>query len=757
MHFREMVEDVFNIGFVPTKMAASRPSWIASRNKMSVGLLLSISSGVTPCSWPPMACMGPSEPSDLQTNFSVSGPCLTPAQRRLPPPPRLGRNSFVKQNATQSITHPHNTPEGINTGETTPWKQWPSGSSRKNKVPPPKPTRNPNTQLTRPFHKSSSALAMTSHIASTTRAAVEVVDSSEDDEEPVYIEMVGEPESEDEIEEGTSPPPGESEYEEMKYYLPFRPLKQNRQASALQRNKYQVRGRTIPPPFPDLLSHKPPLLSLPAEASAVENGPCMQNATTIQEAEVRPRPPSAPADCPGTRKPLPFSQGTTFSEKSRPLLVGGISSPLYRCRDDLALASPSHLSRIGDAQGMRGLEVSGHVPPPWLTPHVRRSKPISRLNSNAPCVWRNENPLSKDCRGSDRTPCCWAINHGMSTLHQNDIACMKNRSPFNNLPQQPPAYAEAHHPPPYRQPHLQSTSGIMRTTSELRPSRLLQSGLANIGKTLSADGPSKASQAGMPGPRYAESRSKSHCNPDTESPPSNSNETSQGASPQDGVPLRLQALSQGALASLTAALERRDSRSPRVTSEKVPAGSPWAGDHLTCLLGAMRVASRSAHASNHGRLGKGPLEQDWDRMNSNAGPGRARSCCRGNEPLQRQGSWTDGNSQCLDINTCCGFAVHATSPLLGDPVAASKTTMKPEDCQTGPASNLLLAPSPQPRQAIRCLFLHQQMELQGKGLQLRPTAQSCDNSSGNLLTPELGLSAVSRSSTPAPVRSQPWS
>uniref|UniRef100_UPI00358EDA3D uncharacterized protein n=1 Tax=Myxine glutinosa TaxID=7769 RepID=UPI00358EDA3D len=640
-----------------------------------------------------MACLGPSEASGLRTNVSVSGPCLTPAQRRLPPPPRLSRNSFTRQNATQSITHLHDTPERINAGETTPWKQWPSGSSRKYKVPPPKPTRNPNTQLTRSFDKFSSALAMASHITSTTRAAVEAVDSSEDDEEPVYIEMVGEPDSEDETEEYCIPPPGESEYEEMKYYLPFRPLKGNRQTSGLQGNRYQVHGRTIPPPFPDILSHKPPLLSLPAEATAVENGQCMQNTTTTQEHEVRPRPPSAPADCPGTRKPLPFSLGTAFNERSRPFLVGAISSPLYRCRDDLALASPSHLSRIGDAHGMRGLEVAGHVPPPWLTPHVRRSKPISRLNNNVPCIWRNENPLLKDCRGSDLTPCCWAINHGMATLQQNDIACMKNRPLFTNLPQQPPAYAEAHHPPPYRQPHLQSTTSVMRTSSESRPSRLLQSGLANIGKTASADGPSKASLAGMPGPRFAESRCKSHCNPDnTESPTSHANEACQGASPQYSVPLRLQALSQGALASLTAALERRGSRSHRVTAEKAPAGSPWAGDHLTCLLGAMRVESRSVQASNYGRLGK-----------------------------------------------------------------ASKTTMKLEECQTAPASNPLLVPSPQPRQAIRCLFLQQQMEQQGKGLQFRPTAQSCDNSSRNLLTPEVGLSVVSRSSTPAPVRSQPWS
>ena len=34
MHVREIVEDVFNIGFFSTKMAVSPPFLIASRNKM---------------------------------------------------------------------------------------------------------------------------------------------------------------------------------------------------------------------------------------------------------------------------------------------------------------------------------------------------------------------------------------------------------------------------------------------------------------------------------------------------------------------------------------------------------------------------------------------------------------------------------------------------------------------------------------------------------------------------------------------------
>ncbi|XP_027704290.1 neuronal tyrosine-phosphorylated phosphoinositide-3-kinase adapter 1-like isoform X1 [Vombatus ursinus] len=198
-------------------------------------------------------------------------------------------------------------------------KPAPEGRESSRKIPPQKPKRSPNTQLSVSFDESCS-MAPTSRVGALPlqrysrggRGAGEH-DLSSQDEEPVYIEMVGDvfqggggsggrssggPAGASVGGGGTGPPAGpdsdseESEaiYEEMKYPLPeevaegrangvpppaaVSPLhhphshhSHRRPASALQSRQNGAPTKTspceIPPPFPNLLQHRPPLLAFP--------------------------------------------------------------------------------------------------------------------------------------------------------------------------------------------------------------------------------------------------------------------------------------------------------------------------------------------------------------------------------------------------------------------------------------------------------------------------------------------------------------
>ncbi|KAG5195380.1 hypothetical protein R6Z07M_018961 [Ovis aries] len=201
-------------------------------------------------------------------------------------------------------------------------KPTPEGRESGRKVPPQKPRRSPNTQLSVSFDESCppapsprggnlplQRLSRGSCVAGDPEAGAQ-------EEEPVYIEMVG-----DVFKGGgrsggglTGPPLGgggptppagadsdsdESEaiYEEMKYPLPeepgegrangvpaltaastphqphaLQPHTHRRPASALPSRRDGTPTKTtsceIPPPFPNLLQHRPPLLAFPQAKSA---------------------------------------------------------------------------------------------------------------------------------------------------------------------------------------------------------------------------------------------------------------------------------------------------------------------------------------------------------------------------------------------------------------------------------------------------------------------------------------------------------
>ncbi|XP_068124131.1 unconventional myosin-XVI isoform X2 [Hyperolius riggenbachi] len=169
------------------------------------------------------------------------------------------------------------------------------------KIPPPKPKRSPNTKLSGSYEeisvhrfgevRSLSVLARKCHreIGTIKRAAsadgphpgmLSVYMSQEEDEnEPVYIEMVGNAKKNYPA-EASSPEQGEAVYEEMKYFNPDQINRNTVQTGAsktfLQNMNLVDNGIAnkkednqsketydIPAPFPNLLPHRPPLLVFP--------------------------------------------------------------------------------------------------------------------------------------------------------------------------------------------------------------------------------------------------------------------------------------------------------------------------------------------------------------------------------------------------------------------------------------------------------------------------------------------------------------
>ncbi|KAJ8271171.1 hypothetical protein GJAV_G00123570 [Gymnothorax javanicus] len=152
------------------------------------------------------------------------------------------------------------------------------------RVPPPKPKRNPNTQLSTSFDES----YIRNHASGSGRIRRDTPPSQtqsppsrdEDEEEPVYIEMVGNilREFRDSRRDEDEEEQGEAVYEEMKYdsahdHLPAPRWDCHSHCSTptvpdlepVVTRAATPRGSLceIPSPFPNLLSHRPPLLVFP--------------------------------------------------------------------------------------------------------------------------------------------------------------------------------------------------------------------------------------------------------------------------------------------------------------------------------------------------------------------------------------------------------------------------------------------------------------------------------------------------------------
>lgn len=162
-------------------------------------------------------------------------------------------------------------------------KPRPHSDEYSKKIPPPKPKRNPNTQLSTSFDETYIRKHGPRRTSLTRDPSLSQVGSPAGDteeEEPVYIEMVGNILRDFRKEEDDQ---SEAVYEEMKYPI-FDDLGQDAKCDLDPHSCSQCATPTvpdldfakssapctpkgllcdIPPPFPNLLSHRPPLLVFP--------------------------------------------------------------------------------------------------------------------------------------------------------------------------------------------------------------------------------------------------------------------------------------------------------------------------------------------------------------------------------------------------------------------------------------------------------------------------------------------------------------
>ncbi|KAM9317509.1 neuronal tyrosine-phosphorylated phosphoinositide-3-kinase adapter 2 [Pholidichthys leucotaenia] len=207
-----------------------------------------------------------------QSLHSVGGGDDESGQHRKQPPPKPKRDPSTKLSSSSETVDGSC---GVTKRDYQETKETPEQAEARShlhmedskKMPPPKPKRNPNTQLSTSFdesyirnhgNKKSSLRWDRSSSQSQSPASRDT-----DDEEPVYIEMVGnilrELKGQDMVEDEQS----ESVYEEMKYPM-LEEFLQDAHAM-MDPEAWSSRGLhpDIPPPFPNLLTHRPPLLVFP--------------------------------------------------------------------------------------------------------------------------------------------------------------------------------------------------------------------------------------------------------------------------------------------------------------------------------------------------------------------------------------------------------------------------------------------------------------------------------------------------------------
>ncbi|XP_048460699.1 neuronal tyrosine-phosphorylated phosphoinositide-3-kinase adapter 2 isoform X2 [Rhincodon typus] len=293
------------------------------------------------------------------------------------------------------------------------------------RIPPPKPRRDPNTQLSTSFDetygtKQGSRKAMA--VGSKENSLGQTVSSSQgtDEEEPVYIEMVGNILRDVKRDDDDQ---SEAVYEEMKYPMfdeVAQDLKWISAANAdphsqcatptvpdLEITKSSVPSTPkgffceIPPPFPNLLPHRPPLLVFPPAPTQcsptsdespltpleVTKLPVLETSISyIKQASASPS--ALPAQAVGyqkVEKDLPPSHGicTTGRPSSPPL-----PSTLYRTPSPHSLQSHfSHsISPSPVTMGRSMTPLGLKRPPPYesIHPTPRCSSAVPQSTSKAP-------------------------------------------------------------------------------------------------------------------------------------------------------------------------------------------------------------------------------------------------------------------------------------------------------------------------------------------------------------------------------------
>uniref|UniRef100_UPI003AAD1418 uncharacterized protein nyap2b n=1 Tax=Centroberyx gerrardi TaxID=166262 RepID=UPI003AAD1418 len=364
---------------------------------------------------------------------------------RKQPPPKPRRDPATKLSmSSEAVDH---SPTSTCRGERCDAAQGCSEDCRR--VPPPKPKRNPNTQLSVSFDESyikshggsggcpSKPLHHVTSPSERNPSSPQSDDSPTDDceDEPVYIEMGGidvggrEPlKSEDEE-------PGESVYEEMKYPAlddmeyrtdpvgcrsacptpaPYDPEPLSR--CSTPRN---IPLCDIPAPFPNLLTHRPPLLVFPpAPAQCSPNSdespltpldvaklPMLENQSYSKSPTSSSEPPSSAH----LRRELTATPTLTVSGRSSapPLpctLYKSSSSSSYQ-RSHSACPSPVSMGRcLTPLSLMRTPPFDAPMPFPGGLPRSASATPHGKGSPPQDCVGRLHGSMQNVSTGRSRTP-----------------------------------------------------------------------------------------------------------------------------------------------------------------------------------------------------------------------------------------------------------------------------------------------------------------------------------------------------------------
>uniref|UniRef100_H2R221 Unconventional myosin-XVI n=1 Tax=Pan troglodytes TaxID=9598 RepID=H2R221_PANTR len=220
----------------------------------------------------------------LHSVFSMDDSSSLPSPRKQPPPkPKRDPNTRLSASYEAVSACLSAAREAANEALARPRPHSDDYSTMK-KIPPRKPKRSPNTKLSGSYEEISGSRPGDARPAGAPGAAARVLTpgtpqcalppaappGDEDDSEPVYIEMLGHAARPD------SPDPGESVYEEMKCCLPddggpgAGPFLLHGASPPLLHRAPEDEATgppgdacDIPPPFPNLLPHRPPLLVFP--------------------------------------------------------------------------------------------------------------------------------------------------------------------------------------------------------------------------------------------------------------------------------------------------------------------------------------------------------------------------------------------------------------------------------------------------------------------------------------------------------------
>ncbi|KFP52193.1 Neuronal tyrosine-phosphorylated phosphoinositide-3-kinase adapter 2, partial [Cathartes aura] len=285
------------------------------------------------------------------------------------------------------------------------------------KIPPPKPKRNPNTQLSTSFDETYIKKHGPMKTTLTRDASLSQVSSPAPDteeEEPVYIEMVGNILRDFKKDEDDQ---SEAVYEEMKYPI-FDDVGQDSKCQCeydhhtcssqcatptvpdLDFTKSSVPSTPkgllcdIPPPFPNLLSHRPPLLVFPpAPVQCSPNSdespltplevtklPVLENVSYIKQ-QAGASPSSLPPHIPGHQK---LEKDQTVSHGTS--TPGHTSSPphpstLYRTQSPHGYPKSHSASPSPVSMGRSLTPLSLKRPPPYDSVH---SGSLSRSSPSVP-------------------------------------------------------------------------------------------------------------------------------------------------------------------------------------------------------------------------------------------------------------------------------------------------------------------------------------------------------------------------------------